>query len=328
MAPTIASQAVRPQTPSTSWRLSLWSVTRFGLLVALTSLALSLFAIPWTDDGSWWIAIRRCVSIGAALSVWFAITKLERRSLRSYGFSGGREGTRQFLFGLYVGVGALLAILVVGLAIGVCRISISPNHVKVWRTLIGFIPAAVIVGVLEELVFRGFILQQLLAWSRPFAIVISSALYAVVHLKVAVWELSAAFELFGLFLLGVLLSVSYLKTNQLYCSVGLHASLAYGARINKLVIGFDESAASWLVGTSRLVNGFANWVVLFLIGGIVLWRLRRLEAVPALPANRARRDGAVGRNGDNLVSVTLVSDTEPHALDDQRLASQPSGVRP
>ena len=274
MGPAPASHTPGRRTTLATWCFAVWSVVRFGLFAALASLVLSLFAIPWVEEGSWWTAIRRCVSIGAALSLWFSITKLERRSIRSYGFSSSEAGRRQFFFGALLGLGALLFMLLIGLVSGACRIEIVQDRVKLWSTLLGFIPAATIVSVLEELVFRGFILQQLLTYSPLFAVIASSGLYAAVHVKTVTWTMSTAFELVGLFLLGGVLCLSYLKTQQLYCSVGLHASLAYGARVNKLLIGFENSAAGWFVGTSRLVNGVANWILLLAIGGILLWWMR------------------------------------------------------
>ena len=94
----------------------------------------------------------------------------------------------------------------------------------------------------------------------------------------------SALQLGGLFLLGEVLSLSYLRTGQLYLPMGLHAVLAYGVRVNKLLIEFTDLSLSWLVGTSRLVNGLASWVMLLGIGGIVFWRGRF--------SNEGGRDGS------------------------------------
>ena len=78
-------------------------------------------------------------------------------------------------------------------------------------------------------------------------------------------------ELIGLFLLGTVLALSSLRTKQLYLAVGLHASLAYGAGINKLLFTFPDPSRAWLTGTSRLVNGLVGWVVLLAVGGLIVW---------------------------------------------------------
>ena len=65
-------------------------------------------------------------------------------------------------------------------------------------------------------------------------------------------------------------SRAYLRTNSLYLSIGLHAVLAYGARVNKLLMQFTDPSLAWFTGTSRLVNGLVGWLVLLGIGGVIL----------------------------------------------------------
>ena len=267
MAPATGSSRPSAQAFRSAWV----SVLRFGLCVCLISLLLSFLALPWLQL-SWWRVFRRCVSIGTIISLWICATRFEHRSLSSYGLSGWRgAGQRQFLVGIVGGLAALGLLLAVGLASGSCTLHLTPDQRKLWLVLLGFLPAAPLVGLLEELAFRGFLLQHLMDWSRPMAVVISSALYAVVLLKTT-WTDATPRELFGLFLLGVVLAVATLRTGQLYLSIGLHAALAYGARVNKVLIEFSDASSGWLVGTSRLVNGIASWVVLVIIGAIVVWR--------------------------------------------------------
>ena len=246
------------------------SIVRFGALVFLISGILSVIALPWVKL-PWWRIFRRCVSIASVISLWVCIRKFERRSFQSYGLSRGQGGWRQLVFGLLLGLGALGLMLAIGLATGLCRIALTPDRLKLYTVVLGFIPAVVLVSLVEELVFRGFILQQLLPSSRIIAVIASSVLYSLVHLKEPMFDLGTAMQLGGLFLLGVVLSLGYLRTHQLYLSMGLHAALAYGARVNKLVIEFTNLSLSWLVGTSRLVNGVMSWVALLGIGVIVFW---------------------------------------------------------
>lgn len=269
----IASVAAPTLTVGNSCPRAVWAVLRFGLLVVLLTFACSLAVLPWVEL-PWWKVARRCVSIAAALGLWMCIKRFERRSFRSYGFSTTREGKRQLAFGLCLGVGALMTLFVIGLLTGACRLDITPDRARLWRTVLGFIPAAALVGVLEELVFRGFILQQLLACSKALAIVASSALYALVHLKTTVFGHAIWLELGGLFLLGGVLAMSVLLTHQLSLAIGLHAALAYGARVNKLLVTFPDASITWLTGTSRLVNGLAGWAALLGIGGLIMWWVR------------------------------------------------------
>src|SRR3989338_7668000 len=103
------------------------SVLRFGASVVLFAALITFLALPWVAL-SWWKIFRRSVSIASALSLWLCITRLEHRSIRSYGFAAGGAGKREWWFGLLVGGAALAFMLGIGLATGICRISITPER--------------------------------------------------------------------------------------------------------------------------------------------------------------------------------------------------------
>ncbi len=237
-----------------------------GMLVL--GLIFSALITPWIHL-SWWKVFRRCVSIAAAISLWWIVTCLERRTLRSYGFLNWGVGARQLTFGMKLGAMCLVSLFALGLTVGIYKLHITQPHVKIWLTVVSFIPAALLIGILEELVFRGFILQQLMTCSRPLAVLLSTTAYSFIHLRMSTFSLSTALELGGLFLLGGILALSYLRTHQLYFAVGLHSVLAYGAIVNKLFIECPYPSISWLVGTNRLINGLLGWGILLGIGGLI-----------------------------------------------------------
>ena len=256
--------------------LAWWSVARWGLCVFFVAMALTLLALPWFHL-SWWKIYRRCVSIASLVSLWLCMRSFEHRSIRSYGLSAQGAGARQLLFGLFLGLGVLGLMLLIGLASGACWFVATPGGPTFWLKVLGFLPVAVLISVLEELAFRGFVLQQLMASSTPVAVIVSSALYALVHLKSSEWTPATVLQLVGLFLLGCVLCFSYLRTRQLYLSIGLHAALAYGAGVNKLLIAFRPPTtlpSDWLIGTSRLVNGLASWIALLVIAAAIAWWTR------------------------------------------------------
>ena len=267
----IGSPAPRPAASRAVWDQALRPVVRLTACLLAIGLALAGLAMPWVDL-PWWKVFRRCASIAAAASLWLCIRRFERRSWASYGLARGREAARQFGFGLLLGLATLGAMLGIGLLTGACRIDVTPDRLRLWRTVLGFLPAAGLVSVLEELLFRGFILQHLVIASRGFAVLASSVAYALVHLKGAeIVTLATGMELVGLALLGVVLCLSALATHQLSLAIGLHAAFAYGVRVNKLLIAFPDPSLSWLVGTSRLVNGLASWAALLAVAGVIVW---------------------------------------------------------
>jgi len=267
--PLCAAPRPRDAAGNASCRSAWWSVLRFGLSVICLGFVLSLLVLPWTPL-EWWKVFRRCVSLAAALSLWLCIRRFEHRSVRSYGLPVSGGGRRYFVLGIALGLGAIGLLIAIGLATGTYRIDVVADRVRLWRTVLTFLPAAVLIGILEELVFRGFILQHLLPCSIPIALLVSNTLYALVHLKTLTVTVATGLELGGLWLVGALLSLSYLQTHQLYLAIGLHAALAYGVRIGKLLLSFPEPPLSWWFGTSRMVNGLVGWVGLLLLGALIV----------------------------------------------------------
>lgn len=258
--------------PAASCRVGLQRVALFALGVFVLGAGLSWLVHPWTGL-SWWKVFRRSVSIAAACVVWIMVRR-QGQSIRALGLGTWREGKRDVGEGLLLGFGTVALIGALYLATPWCRIDVHPDSARVWRTVLLFVPAAGLVAVLEELIFRGYILQQLLLSSRPLALAGSSAAYALVHLRPNLEWPASGFELMGLFLLGWVLAVSVLRTNQLYLAIGLHASLAYVARVNKLLVEFTNPSLHWLLGTNRLVNGVGAWVALVGIGWMIHRRMR------------------------------------------------------
>ena len=251
----------------TPCRQNLLRLLAFTASIIVVGLGLSAVAKLWVPL-SWWVIFRRCVSIAASVSLVVFMWRVHHQTIRSLGLGPWNPlGRRHFIRGALLGCGTIALMAAIYLGSGICRIGIHPDTTRVWMTLLAFIPAAGLIGVLEELIFRGYILQQLMACSKWLAVAGSSAAYAVVHLRaVPVWPQSG-FELTGLFILGVVLALGTLRTKQLYLAIGLHASMAYWARLNKLLIAFpSHSPLQWLVGTSRLVNGLIAWLVLGLLG--------------------------------------------------------------
>lgn len=253
---------------SSTCREHLGRLMGFVLSIALTGVLLSVVVKPWVGF-SWWKTFRRCVSIAAGLMVWVFVHHVEGRSLRSLGLGAWLFGKRQLAQGVLLGFGAALLVGSLYLASGACHIAVNPDTLRVWVTLLGFLPAAGLLATLEELIFRGYVLQHLLSCSKPLALIGSSTAYALVHLRTTLCWTGSVFELTGLFLLGWVLALSVLRTRQLYLAIGLHASLAYCAIVNKLLVEFPGPALQWLVGSNRLVNGVVAWIVLLGIGRIV-----------------------------------------------------------
>lgn len=245
----------------------------FLALIVLFSLLLSIplaAATPFT----WWKAFRRCVSVAAALALFLVIAK-DRRRLRALGLGPWQRGWRLARDGVVLSLLTAVVLQAIYLSAGVSTIVIEPDRTRILRTVVGFLPVAGLVAVLEELIFRGYVLQQLLVYSQRLAVWGSSTVFALVHYRPNFTWLQNGFEIMGLILLGWLLAHSTLRTRQLYLAIGLHAGFAYWARTSKLFIETSPQPLTWLVGSTRLVNGVAAWVALI---AVCWWICRPVES--------------------------------------------------
>ncbi len=280
MVPATADGALRPPDRPPSSRARLLRVARYLATTGVLAVGLSALVLPWARELTWWRVLRRCASVAAALALWLFVYRLEGATFRSYGLTLQGGGKRHLVFGVALALAGVALMALAGFLSGAYRLDITPDRVRLWRTVLGFVPAAALVGVLEELVFRGFLLQQLLPVSKTLAVLFSSGLYALVHLRGDPASAATWLEIGGLSLLGFVLAFSVLRTRGLLLAVGLHAVLAYAARVNKLVITIDPSLA-WLVGTSRLINGLAIWGLLGAMAVAIAWWARPAGPPPA-----------------------------------------------
>ena len=251
-----------------------WLVCRevavFTLGVAVLSGLLSFIALPWINL-PWWRIFRRCVSIATVIVLWVILSR-SHRSLRSVGLVPWREGKGLLSLGAVIGLLTPLLLVSAYLVLGICRVELHPDVVRVWRTTLVFLPGAGLVALLEEFIFRGYLLRVLWDGSKLLAVAGSSLAYGLVHLRPNVgWNINLP-DVIGLTILGLVLASITLQTKQLSLAIGLHAGLAYWARVNKLFLSFSPESARWLVGDNRLINGVITWCVLICVGlAIGIW---------------------------------------------------------
>ena len=236
--------------------------------------------------------------------------------LRSLGVRGGQDvglvkpagQWRKLAGGFALGFASLACVAVVVLAAGARSLNRDVSAGRWIEKGMGAALTAAIVAVLEEILFRGAIFGALLKTCRwPAALMISSAIYALVHFFsrpespaeihwtaglallptmlrgfVEVEQVVPGF--FNLTLAGALLALAYQRTGNLYFSIGLHAGwifwLKFYGSLTRAVAGAD----AWLWGTGKLIDGWLALVVLTLALALVLKLLPRREGAEVLSA--------------------------------------------
>ncbi len=107
------------------------------------------------------------------------------------------------------------------------------------------------IGVAEEIIFRGWLLEDLkLQFGIKVALISQSIVFSLVHIgfKMPIWNTLGI--LLGLFMLGILCSIIRLKDEgSLWGAIGLHGGLVgIWFVLNNGLISISKEAPSWLVG--------------------------------------------------------------------------------
>ena len=177
---------------------------------------------------------------------------LTHKSFSSYGWIVDFSILNSLLLGFGLGVVSLAFIFGCQLCFGLCKLKIS-NLKSVASTLFFVMAIALLVGGVEELVFRGFLFTQLEhTYSVWAAAIISSLIFALLHL---VWEQRETTpQLPGLWLMGMVLVLARFADNgSLGLAWGLHAGWVWSiATIDTLgLIDYTEKTSEWITGKNN-----------------------------------------------------------------------------
>lgn len=200
--------------------------------------------------------------------------------------TGSRRG-RQLGSGFVLGCVSLTLFLTVFLLTG--ERSLAPAVPAGWSWRVGrALVSALVVGVVEETVFRGYLLGGFLRdGSRLGAVVWSSALFSAVHflrapvrvtpglqLDVGLQALGAhlrplgrpevLFPFVGLLLLGMLLAYAYLWADSLPFAIGLHAGWVFLVMTASLLLR-EPTGIEWLYGEQGVLARVTGWALLLLM---------------------------------------------------------------
>jgi membrane protease YdiL (CAAX protease family) len=199
----------------------------------------------------------RLVTIFAALGILAIGRRLGYRSWQSLGMRGSHRGPR-------FGFGFAMSVLFFGLfafsieLAGFTAPDANLNAALVFKGLFAAIMTGLIVGLIEELFFRGFLYDVLRREINPaVAIVLVSLFYSAVHFvkspggyEVTEIRWDSAFQMLphyfsalqdperlaigflNLFVLGWILAWAYQHSGNLHMSIGLHAGVVFIDKVN------------------------------------------------------------------------------------------------
>jgi membrane protease YdiL (CAAX protease family) len=191
------------------------------------------------------------------------------------------------------------------------RLSLSKSLSRSFSALL----SGVFAGSLEEIFFRGILFKGLLQNGKLFrAFVVSSLFYSALHFVkpgeayfVDGFEPLAGFRhllytftpfsepldilpgMFGLFLLGVVLSYAFFRTGNLYLSIGLHAGWIFGLKSVRVFGDYTREDLGWLFGSTdpKIVSGIATWIGIIGVLLMVHWLTRNRCGLTSDPTARS-----------------------------------------
>jgi len=191
-------------------------------------------------------------------SIYLARRFLDKRPCTSLGF----KIDKHVLFDILAGI--IITFIMMGLiffamqSLGWLKFksfawNTDPAQVVVFQTLLFFV-TFILVGFNEEVLFRGYHLQTITSGLNLFwGLIISSIIFGGLHLANpnATW-VSAA----GIFFAGLFLAYGYVRTQQLWLSIGLHIGWNF---FEGVVFGFPVSGLSIYPLIHITVSGPIAW---------------------------------------------------------------------
>lgn len=240
----------------------------------------------------------RAFLILAIIGIWPLMQALGATSPQEVGIVPPYGQEKRLFGGIALGIVSFAVVAGIEIVCGARSFnSTATAHQAISAILFAF-GAAIVVSVVEEILFRGAIfggLRRVFGWL--IALIVSSLIFALLHfLKRADivgsvnWNsglilLAKLFDFHGfipeflsLTLVGVILALAYQRTGNLYFPVGLHGGWVFVLKIfDALTIQSPNSMNSFW-GSAKMVDGWLAFLIL--IATLIVFKFLPLEKRP------------------------------------------------
>jgi len=242
----------------------------------------------------------------ALVGLWPFVRSIGARSFGDVGLVKPAGQGWKLAGGLALGLGSLACVAVLAMMAGARSLNVDYTVADLCRRTLSAGLSAVVVAVLEELLFRGALfgaLRKAHHWASAW--LVSSGVYALVHFfqKPAPPEnitwisgfamlprmLHGFVELetlvpgfFTLTLAGLILAMGYHRTGSLYFPIGLHAGWVYCLKLYGFLTAAQSGADAGFWGTEKLIDG---WLALIVLAPVLIavsaWPRQKRSAADA-----------------------------------------------
>jgi len=272
------------------WRMLVYIIAAFIIGKAFsTPLKLLVPGVPESDFVSWthtliWLVGTLALLIGGLLVLRF----FDRRppALLGLGFSHG--WLRELAVGLAGGLLATGLLVLMLVATGSVSLALSADLRGSFSALGLFLVLFTLAATVEELLFRGYLLQSLAEGSRRW---IAGLLFCIPF----TWAHAdnpdvTIIGITNIFLAAVILVVLYFQTRRLWLPIGFHISWnmaqswvwgfdVSGIKIQDQLFVMNPTGAEYLTGGEFGLEGSVLSTVLFIV--LVVWLLWKKVLTPA-----------------------------------------------
>ena len=246
-----------------------WAVVWLPIVTPLAILLKWHWAKPLTGEQK--LPLLASLYLIAPIVVW-AATRVEGTFFSDYGLNLQPAIFTSLIIGFALSVLSLVVVFATETLLG--WIQWHPeNQQRLWRVILPLLVLGLWVGITEELVFRGFLLNELsLDYSLGLAAAISSLIFALLHL---LWEQKDTLpQLPGLWLMGMILVLARLVDGGgLGLAWGLHAGWIWGLSCldSAELISYTGKGWVWITGLGEKPLAGSAGILCLLGTGAFLW---------------------------------------------------------
>ena len=288
----------------TGWRLLLF-VVMFWLLASVVFLIKPLLGDITRREflEGYSLLIVAVLAVAATVSVYLARRLLDKKRFRSLGLAWSRRALLDLAFGFFLSAAMAGTFLLAALALGVVEVTDIgiTSTAKALEASTGFVQFMaifsvgsmlvvllehVLVGYWEELVFRGYVFQNLREGiGVALAVVVTCGIFGLLHHANpnATWLSTAIIVLFGF-----LRVYGYLVTGMLWLSIGMHIGwnffqgpifgFAASGHEHATLLTLQKGEPAWLSGGAFGPEGSVLILPILLVTLAIMYRWGRKSA--------------------------------------------------
>jgi hypothetical protein len=273
-------------------KFSKWSQYPAPIRIGVFVFILLLLWVPFVVPIYWLVSDRNAASIFTLLILyaeflvlvrfWGLAVHRQANTFWHYGLELTQRNGKELLAGLGVGTCSVLLLFSLESLAG-WLVWQSPD-LSLVRIILEGLLVSLGIGFAEELLFRGWLLDELQRdYTPPVVLWVNAVVFAAIHLKLLVFP--------GLLLLGITLvwakracrgMQSGKRCDRLGLSIGLHAGLVWGNYVVEVgrLVNYTNRVPAWITGIER--NPLAGMLGLLLLStlAISLWQFARTRHQP------------------------------------------------